>query len=167
VSSTDVFVAIAFYVAAIAMVVGAVGMVLNRDMIRSAMLLVLVLSGVAAMYVLLSADFLAIAQLLVYVGAIMILMLFAIMLTPNQVDLPGGSPQAQRVSAALTSLAVGALSVGVVVTNRWNLRPTPLNMETAATIGNLLLTTYVLPFWIASVLLTVGLVGAIVIAREE
>ena len=166
-SSTDVFVAIAFYVTAIAMVVGAVGMVLNRDMIRSAMLLILVLSGVAAMYVLLSADFLAIAQLLVYVGAIMILMLFAIMLTPNQLDLPGGSPQAQRVSAALTSLAVGALSVGVVVSHPWNLRATPLNMETAAAIGNLLLTTYVLPFWIASVLLTVGLVGAIVIAREE
>ena len=166
-SSTDVFVAIAFYVTAIAMVVGAVGMVLNRDMIRSAMLLILVLSGVAGMYVLLSADFLAIAQLLVYVGAIMILMLFAIMLTPNQLDLPGGSPQAQRVSAALIALAVGALSVGVVVTHPWSLRPTPLNMETAATIGNLLMTTYVLPFWIASVLLTVGLVGAIVIARED
>ena len=150
-SSTDVFVAIAFYVTAITMVVGAVGMVLDRDMIRSAMLLVLVLSGVAVMYVLLSADFLAIAQLLVYVGAIMILMLFAIMLTPNQVDLPGGSPQAQRISAALISLAVGALSVWVVLTNRWQLRATPLNMETAATIGTLLLTTYVLPFWIASV----------------
>ena len=62
---------------------------------------------------------------------------------------------------------MGALAVGVVVTHPWNLRTTPLNMETAATIGNLLLTTYVLPFWIASVLLTVGLVGAIVIAREE
>ena len=166
-SSTDVFVAIAFYVVAIAMIVGAVGMVLNRDMIRSAMLLILVLAGVAGMYVLLSADYLAIAQLLVYVGAIMILMLFAIMLTPNQLDLPGGSPQAQRVSAALTSLAVGALTVGVVISHPWNLRATPLNMETAAAIGNLLLTTYVLPFWIASVLLTVGLVGAIVIAREE
>ena len=166
-ASTDVFVAIAFYVTAIAMIVGAIGMVLNRDMIRSAMLLVLVLSGVAGMYVLLSADFLAVAQLLVYVGAIMILMLFAIMLTPNQLDLPGGSPQAQRVSAAITALAVGALAVGVVVSHPWNLRATPLNMETAATIGNLLLTTYVLPFWIASVLLTVGLVGAIVIAREE
>jgi NADH:ubiquinone oxidoreductase subunit 6 (subunit J) len=167
VSSTDVFVAIAFYVTAIAMIAGAVGMVLNRDMIRSAMLLVLVLCGVAAMYVLLSADFLAVAQVLVYVGAIMILMLFAIMLTPNQLDLPGGSPQAQRVSAALVALAVGALSVGVVVSHPWNLRATPLNMETADTIGQLLLTTYVLPFWIASVLLTVGLVGAIVIAREE
>jgi NADH:ubiquinone oxidoreductase subunit 6 (subunit J) len=149
------------------MIVGAVGMVLTRNMIRSAMLLVLVLAGVAVMYVLLSADFLAVAQLLIYVGAIMILMLFAIMLTPNQLDLPGGSPQAQRISAALTSLAVGALSVGVVVSHPWRLRPDPLNMETTATIGSLLLTTYVLPFWIASVLLTVGLIGAIVIAREE
>ncbi len=166
-SSTDVFVAIAFYVTAIAMLVGAVGMVLNRDMIRSAMLLILTLSGVAVMYVLLSADFLAIAQLLVYVGAIMILMLFAIMLTPNQVDLPGGSPQAQRISAALIAFAVGAMSVGVVVTHPWNLRDVPLNVETSALIGTALLTTYVLPFWIASVLLTVGLVGAIVIAREE
>ena len=166
-SSTDVFVAIAFYVTAIAMVVGAVGMVLNRDMIRSAMLLILVLSGVAGMYVLLSADFLAIAQLLVYVGAIMILMLFAIMLTPGQVDLPTGSPQGQRISAALIAFAVGALSVWVVLTTPWNLRSIPLNTQTAEQIGNLLLTTYVLPFWIASVLLTVGLIGAIVIAREE
>jgi len=167
VSSTDVFVAIVFYVVAITMVVGAVGMVLNRDMIRSAMLLVLVLSGVAVMYVLLSADFLAIAQLLVYVGAIMILMLFAIMLTPNQLDLPGGSPQAQRISAALISVSVGALSIWAVLYQPWLLRQSPLNEETATTIGTLLLTTYVLPFWIASVLLTVGLIGAIVIAREE
>jgi len=167
VSASDVYVAIGFYVTAIAMVVGGIGMVLTRDMIRSAMLLIMTLGGVAVMYVLLSADFLAIAQLLVYVGAIMILMLFAVMLTPGQVDLPGGSPQAQRISAALIALAIGALAIGVVVTNPWKLRPEPLNMQTAEQIGNLLLTTYVLPFWIASVLLTVGLIGAIVIAREE
>ncbi len=164
---SSVYVAIVFYATAIVMVVGGIGMVLNRNMIRSAMLLVVTLSGVAVMYVLLSADFLAVAQLLVYVGAIMILMLFAVMLTPNQVDLPAGSPQAQRISAALTSLAVGALAVGVVVTNPWNLRQIPLNTQTADQLGNLLLSTYVLPFWIASVLLTVGLIGAIVIAREE
>jgi NADH:ubiquinone oxidoreductase subunit 6 (subunit J) len=167
VTASDVFVAVVFYTTAIVMVVGAIAMVLNRDMIRSAMLLVLTLGGVAVMYVLLSADFLAIAQLLVYVGAIMILMLFAVMLTPGQVDLPGGSPQAQRISAALTSLAVGALAVGVVVTTPWNLRSIPLNTQTADQIGTLLLSTYVLPFWIASVLLTVGLIGAIVIARED
>jgi NADH:ubiquinone oxidoreductase subunit 6 (subunit J) len=65
------------------------------------------------------------------------------------------------------AVAVGALSIWAVVNQPWLLRKSSLNVETAATIGNLLLTTYVLPFWIASVLLTVGLVGAIVIAREE
>jgi NADH-quinone oxidoreductase subunit J len=167
VTAADVFAAIAFYAIAALTIVGGAAMVFTRNMVRSALWLVVALGGVAAMYVLLSADFLAVVQILIYVGAIMILMLFAIMLTPNQLDLPGGSPQAQRVSAALTALAVGALAVGVVTTHDWNLRAAPLNMETATTIGNLLLTTYVLPFWIASVLLTVGLVGAIVIAREE
>jgi NADH:ubiquinone oxidoreductase subunit 6 (subunit J) len=167
VSASDVYVAIGFYVTAITMVVGGIGMVLTRDMIRSAMLLIMTLGGVAVMYVLLSADFLAIAQVLVYVGAIMILMLFAVMLTPGQVDLPGGSPQAQRISAALVAVSVGVLAIWAVTNQPWLLRSAPLNMETATTLGTLLLTTYVLPFWIASVLLTVGLIGAIVIAREE
>ncbi|MCC6174717.1 MAG: NADH-quinone oxidoreductase subunit J [Chloroflexi bacterium] len=166
-SATDVIVAITFYVVAIATLFGAVGMVVQRNMIRSALMLVLALSGVAVIYILLAADFLAVAQLLVYVGAIMILMLFAIMLTPNQVDLPGGGSQTQRIGAALTAIAVGALAVGVIVTTNWNLRPAALDVATSMPIGQLLLTTYVLPFWIASVLLTVSLIGAIVIAREE
>jgi NADH-quinone oxidoreductase subunit J len=89
------------------------------------------------------------------------------MLTPNQLDLPGGSPQAQRIGAALIAFSVGALAIWAVTNQPWLLRSQPLNMETATTLGTLLLTTYVLPFWIASVLLTVGLIGAIVIAREE
>ena len=166
-SATDVIVSIVFYVLAALMLVGAVGMVFARNMIRSALLLVMVLSGVAMMYVLLSADFLAVAQLLVYVGAIMVLMLFAIMLTPNQVDLSGGTTQGQKTSAALTAIVVATISVGVVLTHPWNLRASGLNVETAERIGMLLLNTYVLPFWIASILLTVGLIGAIVIARED
>ena len=119
------------------------------------------------MYVLLSADFLAIAQLLVYVGAIMILMLFAIMLTPNQLDLPGGSPQAQRISAALIALAVGrALGLGGPH-DPLDCFADPAQHGDGRHHRQPALTTYVLPFWIASVLLTVGLIGAIVIAREE
>ncbi|MDP8923852.1 MAG: NADH-quinone oxidoreductase subunit J [Chloroflexota bacterium] len=166
-SATDAIVAIVFYVVAALMVVGSISMVFARNMIRSALLLVVVLGGVAVMYVLLSADFLAAAQLLVYVGAIMVLMLFAIMLTPNQVDLSGGTTEGQKISAALTALVVAAIAIGVVVTHPWNLRPVALNVETTGLIGLLLLNTYVLPFWIASILLTVGLIGAIVIAREE
>ena len=166
-AATDVIVSIVFYVLAALMLVGAVGMVFARNMIRSALLLILVLGGVAMLYVLLSADFLAVAQLLVYVGAIAVLMLFAIMLTPNQVDLSGGTTEAQKISAALTAIVVAAISIGVVVTHPWNLRSSALNIETTERIGMLLLNTYVLPFWIASILLTVGLIGAIVIAREE
>ena len=166
-AATDVFVAIVFYLVAAAMIVSGAAMVFTRNMVRSALWLVLALGGVAAMYVLLSADFLAVVQILVYVGAIMILMLFAIMLTPNQVDLPIATPQAQRISAALTALAVFAVSLGVVLTHRWNVRATPLNAPSSEEIGTLMMSTYVLPFEIASLLLTAGMIGAIVIARED
>ena len=166
-TATDVFVAIAFYVIAALMIVGALGMVLARNMVRSALLLVLTLSGVAGMYVLLSADFLAVVQMLVYVGAIMVLMLFAIMLTPQQVDLPSASPQAQRITAILTSLAVLVISLWAMLSHRWSVRADPFDAPTSERLGGLLMSTYVLPFEIASLLLTVGMIGAIVIARED
>ena len=166
-AAADVYVAIVFYLVAAAMIVGGAAMVFARNMVRSALWLVLALSGVAVMYVLLSADFLAVVQLLVYVGAIMILMLFAIMLTPNQVDLPSATPQAQRISAALTALAVFGISLFVVLSHRWNVRAVPLNTPTSEGLGTLMMSTYVLPFEIASLLLTAGMIGAIVIAREE
>lgn len=163
----DVFAAIGFYVVAAFMLFGAVGMVRARNMVRSALLLVITLGGVAGMYVLLSADFLAVVQILVYVGAIMILMLFAIMLTPNQVDIPTASPQAQRITGFLTALVIGLISLGVVLTHPWNVRAVPLDMATSEALGTLMMSTYVLPFEIASLLLTAAMIGAIVIAREE
>lgn len=166
-SAADVFVAIAFYVVAVAMVGGGLAMVFTRDMVRSALWLVLALGGVAATYVLLSADFLAVVQILIYVGAIMVLMLFAIMLTPNQVDLPTAAPQAQKISAALTSLVIGVIALFAVLSHPWNVRAVPLNAPTSEQLGVLMMSTYVLPFEIASLLLTAGMIGAIVIAREE
>ena len=164
---TDVFSAIAFYVVAAATIAGGVGMVFVRNMVRSALLLVLALGGVAFLYVLLSADFLAVVQLLLYVGAIMILMLFAIMLTPNQVDLPSLAPQGQRLTAALTALAVAAISLAVVTTHPWNVSARPIDLPTTDRLGTLMMSTYVLPFEIASLLLTVGMIASIVIARED
>lgn len=166
-SAADVYVAIAFYVVAALMIVGALGMVFVRNMVRSALWLVVTLGGVAAMYVLLSADFLAAVQILVYIGAIMVLMLFAIMLTPNQVDLASTSPQGQRITSALTALAVGVIGIAAVLVQPWRLRPVPIDFPTTERIGTLMLSNYVLPFEIASLLLTVGMIGAIVIARED
>lgn len=159
---------LSFWITAIASIAAAYMMVFTiRNLIRAALALTTVLGGVALMYALLGADFLAVAQLVVYVGAIMVLIIFAIFMTPGQIDVPGLVGTGQRVGALLVSIAVGVISVGVVIFQPWNIRDNLLNMPTAESIGGLLLTTYVLPFEIASLLLTVALIGAIVIAREE
>jgi NADH-quinone oxidoreductase subunit J len=170
--STDpftVFVATAsFWITAIASIAAAYMMVFTiRNLIRSALALTTVLGGVALMYALLGADFLAVAQLVVYVGAIMVLIVFAIFMTPGQIDVPGLVGTGQRVGALLVAVAVGIISVWVVVFTPWQVRTSLMDMPTAESIGGLLLTRYVLPFEIASLLLTVALIGAIVIAREE
>src|SRR5689334_4922150 len=159
---------VSFWIGALASIVAAYMMVFNiKNLIRSALALTTVLGGVALMYALLGADFLAVAQLVVYVGAIMVLIIFAIFMTPGQIDVPGLVGAGQRVGALLVSLAVLLVSVYVIIITPWRVRDTLLDIPTAASIGGLMLTRYVLPFEIASLLLTVALIGAIVIAREE
>jgi NADH-quinone oxidoreductase subunit J len=159
---------LAFWVTAIASIAAAYMMVFTiKNLIRAALALTTVLGGVALMYALLGADFLAVAQLVVYVGAIMVLIIFAIFMTPGQIDTPGLVGQAQRLGALVVALAVGVISVWVVIFTPWRERSSLLDIPTAESIGGLMLTRYVLPFEIASLLLTVALIGAIVIAREE
>jgi len=165
--TTDAWSALVFYLVAILAVFGGVRMVLEADMIRSALSLILALASVAVIYLLLSADFLAMVQVLVYVGAIMILMLFAIMLTPGQVELPALAERGQHLSAAVVAVAVGAITLYSVLSHPWNLRPVALNLATTERIGERLFTAYLLPFEIASLLLTAAMIGAIVIARED
>jgi NADH-quinone oxidoreductase subunit J len=159
---------VAFWITAVASITAAYMMVFTiRNLIRSALALTTVLGGVALMYALLGADFLAVAQLVVYVGAIMVLIIFAIFMTPGQIDVPGLVGQGQRIGALLVALAVGLISVVVLVTTPWRIKDSIADVSTAESIGGLMLTRYVLPFEIASLLLTVALIGAIVIAREE
>ena len=165
--TTEAWAALVFYIVAVAAIAGAVRMVISSDMIHSALSLVLALGAVAVLFLLLSADFLAMVQLLVYVGAIMILMLFAIMLTPGQVELPALAERFQRLSALAVAGLFGVIALVAIFAHPWSLRPVPLDTITTPRIGELLMTTYVLPFEIASVLLTAGMIGAIVIARED
>src|SRR5207244_8456480 len=90
-----------------------------KNLIRAALALTTVLGGVALMYALLGADFLAVAQLAVYVGAIMVLIIFAIFMTPGQIDVPGLVGSGQRLGAVLVSLGVGAISIWVVISIPW------------------------------------------------
>jgi NADH-quinone oxidoreductase subunit J len=157
-----------FWIGAVASIAAAYMMVVSiRNLIRAALALTTVLGAVAAMYALLGADFLAMAQLVVYVGAIMVLIIFAIFMTPGQIDVPGLVGRGQRLGAMAVAIVVGALSIWVVITQPWNVNAAVPDVSTAESIGGLMLTRYVLPFEIASLLLTVALIGAIVIARED
>jgi NADH-quinone oxidoreductase subunit J len=159
---------VAFWSGAIASIVAAYLMVARiNNLVRAALALTTVLGGVAMMYAILGADFLAIAQLVVYVGAIMVLIIFAIFMTPGQIDVPGLVGAAQNAGAVLVALGIGAISVFVVITTPWKVRDALLDIPTTESIGGLMLTRYVLPFEIASLLLTVALISAIVIARED
>jgi len=159
---------LAFWISATASIAAAYMMVARiKNLIRAALALTTVLGGVALMYALLGADFLAVAQLVVYVGAIMVLIIFAIFMTPGQIDVPGLVGTGQRLGAMAVAIGVGAISVWVVVITPWKVRDSLLDIPTAESLGGLMLTRYVLPFEIASLLLTVALIGAIVIARED
>jgi NADH:ubiquinone oxidoreductase subunit 6 (subunit J) len=170
--STDPFTTfvatLVFWFAAITSIVAAYLMVARiKNLIRAALALTTVLGGVAMMYAILGADFLAVTQLVIYVGAVMVLIIFAIFMTPGQIDVPGLVGLGQKVGAFLVSAGVGVVSVWVVTTTPWRVRETLPDFPTAESIGGLMLTRYVLPFEIASLLLTVALIGAIVIARED
>ena len=170
--TTDPFITfvgtVGFWVAAIASIAAAWMMVVSiKNLVRAALALTTVLGGVAIMYAILGADFLAITQLVVYVGAIMVLIIFAIFMTPGQIDVPGLVGAGQRLGALLVSVAVLVISVWVVIFTPWRIRDALLDIPTAESIGGLMLTRYVLPFEIASLLLTVALLGAIVVARED
>jgi NAD(P)H-quinone oxidoreductase subunit 6 len=156
-----------FYVIAAMTVGGAAGVALSRNILYSAIGLLAALLGAGSLYVYLSADFVAVTQLLVYIGGVLVLVLFAVMLT-NQIGevrisnasfgLPGG---------ALLFVATAPLLLVVALGTPWKLRSSPALAETTATIGNAFLKQWLLPFELASLILLATLIGAIVIARKE
>ncbi len=161
---------VVFVLAAVVTLGSALGMVTTRSVFVGALWMIAVFGGVAALFILLGAGFLGIVQILVYIGAIAVLILFAIMLTPRVM----GDPNAPRYNrqwplVAVMASALASLLVALVLRTDW-----PLAQEGAPTItgfavelGKGFMTTYILPFEVASVLLLVALIGAIVIAREE
>lgn len=158
---------IIFYAFALITIVSAVGVVFSRSIVYAAFSLLFAFFGVAALYVLLAADFIAITQILLYVGGILVLIVFGIMLTSraNSVEMKKG-----LFSIAPSVIVAGVIAgtlIGVLTTTKWPSAGTPPAEETARPIGALLMTNFVLPFELASILLLVALVGAVIIARRE
>ena len=156
-----------FYILAAFTVWAAAVVVLGKNIVRAAVALIFTFCGMAALYVLLDAEFLAAVQVLIYVGGITILLLFAIMLTSR---ISSAATRVINDQVLLSAIAAVGLLVGLIyaaVRGIPALSGPPRLPETAPFLGRALLTTYALPVEVVSILLLAGMVGAIVLARKE
>jgi NADH-quinone oxidoreductase subunit J len=159
--------AIIFYVFATITVGSAAVVVLARSLIYSAFALLFTFFGVAGLYVLLGADFLAASQLLIYVGGILVLLLFGVMLTHKLYDLDLKSGVTQFGAGLILAAGLFIVVVKMAVTTTWAGGPGRPPAVTTADIGALFMGRYLLPFEAASILLLVALIGAAMIVRRK
>jgi NADH-quinone oxidoreductase subunit J len=156
-------VSIAFWVLAVITLAAAAGVMAARNLLHAVLFLILSFIGVAGFFVLLSAEFLGMAQIIIYVGAIAVLVLFAVMLTPHAGQSNGETKMV--LPAGLLTLCLAAIFIFVLTDTDWT--KVSSNPGLGVTdLGQALLSTWVLPFEMASVLLTAALVGAIMLTRS-
>ena len=160
---------IVFGVLATAVVVGALGVVMLPNIVYSAFLLGGVFLSVAGLYLMLNASFIAAAQILIYVGAVNVLILFAIMLV-NKKEAMGASPGIglRRVLSTGVCLGLFALLLRVAFRTSWATPgPAAIGEDAVIRLGEHFFSDYLLPFELASVLLLMAMIGAIVLARRD
>jgi NADH-quinone oxidoreductase subunit J len=151
-----------------AMVLAAIRVVTSKNVVHAALYLVATLMGAAAIYVMLFAEFVAWVQVLVYVGAIVVLMLFGLMLTRAPIG-PGEFDNNQRLLAAVCSLVLFGVTAWILIDA---FEGEEIDLAdgvgtTTESVGEVIFSAYVLPFEVVSVLLLAALIGAVVIARRD
>ncbi len=187
---------IVFWILSVMAVAGALGVVLVPNLFRAALLLIVVFIAVAGFFVLLSAEFLAVVQVLIYVGAIAILIIFAVMLTRDVQR--GNLPNRMQIPAAVFAALLLTVMIAAAVDTKWDFLPAEhqervdLVQTSAVTtltedvlieegitspedqaevqkagLADLLISDYVLPFEAVSVLLLAALIGALVLVRPS
>jgi NADH-quinone oxidoreductase subunit J len=163
-----------FAIGAVICVVGAAGVILNRNPVHSALCLVATLFGVAVLFIAQEAEFLAAVQVIVYAGAIVVLFLFVIMLlgvdrAENLADEPlvGQRPAAVVIGLLLGGLLAGTLAAATVTGLKSAGGAVDEDTPNVTQIGRLLFTDYLFAFEITSVLLVIGVVGAVLLARRS
>ena len=140
----------------------------SRNIVYSAFALLFTFFGVAGIYVLLAADFLAVTQILIYVGGILVLLLFGVMLTNKVVSVDMKTGTLQTIPASIIVALMAGTLCGIFYVTDWKtVSETPAAATSTYRIGEFLMTTYALPFEVASVVLLVALIGAAMIARRE
>lgn len=156
-----------FYILAVIGAISALMVVTLKNIFHSALFLVLTLFSIAGLYVLLGAEFLAGVQVLIYVGAITILMIFAIMLTYQLSSASIKQVNEQVKSATVIVLIFFGLSLAALLKTAWPVGSAGLPKRHIFELGRQLLSTYVIPFEVVSIVLLVALIGAIIISRQE
>lgn len=156
-----------FYLFAILTLGSGYLVVTSKNIVHAAFYLLFTFFGVAGIYVLLGADFLAIVQLMVYVGGILILLLFGVMLTNKITDVKIRTGTVHIIPAVIgTGLFMGVI-VSMMLRTNWKSEPAELPITTMYGIGRILLVDYVLVFELLAILLLIALIGAASIARRD
>lgn len=165
--SNAVVFAIAFYALSIAIITAALGVVVLRNIVHAALALIATLFLVAWLYLMLNADLLWVAQLLIYAGAVPVLIVFAIVFTRRSMSDTSSGDTSNRIWGALVGAGIFALLLAVLLPAHWFTAPWPGLVGTTAVLGHELVVTYGIPFEVVSVLLLAGLIGAVVLAKRE
>lgn len=160
---------VVFIILSAVALIGAVGVVASRNLFRAALFLVLSFVGVAGFYILLEVGILGMIQLLVYVGAISILIIFAIMVSRRLMAPDYVARNEQWIGGLVVSVALFAVLAVILVSVAWPTSAADVPGELISLLGEGLVSpeNFLLPFEVASVLLLVALVGAVIIARER
>ena len=161
----DTGIVIAFWVLSATTIACSLAVATVRNLVHAVLFLAITFVGVAGIYIVLAADFVAVVQVLIYAGAVGVLMTFAIMLTPAADRL--NSETAFQVPAALIAIAFAIVVVLVVRDTDWQISDREAFQTTAASLGEAFLRPYIVAFEVASVLLMTAMIGAIVLTRED
>jgi NADH-quinone oxidoreductase subunit J len=163
-------VGLAFYFLAALIVISAAIVVFSKNIMYSAFALMFTFFGVAGLYVLLNADFLAVTQIMVYIGGILVLIIFGVMLTTRITGVDVKSNSLGKIQVGIAGLLTTLIAISLIVvftSTKWFLAETKVVADNTKLIGNELLTNYLLAFEAASVLLLIAIVGAAFIARRK
>ena len=175
-TESSIVIEVTFWVLAISTVISAIAVVHIRDLFRASLFLIVTFLGVAGMFILLRAEFLAGVQLMIYVGAISVLLIFAILMTRELEN--GNQSHFMRVVVGLISTALMLLSIYLISETNWNLLSESgvgnddavihtFSDESIPTLAKMLLADYLLAFEMVSVLLLAAVLGALALVRED
>ncbi|MFO1538460.1 MAG: NADH-quinone oxidoreductase subunit J [Actinomycetota bacterium] len=163
---------VAFWIIAVAMAGAAIGVVRANNVVHAALFLIVVFAGSAAQYILLLAEFVAWVQLLIYIGAIIVLFLFGVMLTRAPMrEERGKLDNSQRLAAAVVALflfgELAEIRVDPFAGTELRFRDSMVEVGSAASVGESIFRQFVIPFEVVSMLLLAALVGAVALARRD